>query len=88
MKHVQEIDLYLHESYEEEDTDPLIFWKTNASKYPHLSKIAPKYLSLPASYAQIERIFSPEQQLYQLGKNRLSDKNLEIMMFIKCNYDV
>ncbi|KRF98691.1 uncharacterized protein Dwil_GK27672 [Drosophila willistoni] len=40
------------------DTDPLQFWKINESQFDGLSRCATKYLSIPSSSVESERIFS------------------------------
>ena len=54
----EEIDLYLKDPYADENIDPFSFWKKNAATFERLSKFAPKYLSLPASSAPVERVFN------------------------------
>ena len=36
--------------------DPLLFWKENKTKYPKLSKLAKRFLCVPTSEADVERI--------------------------------
>ncbi len=36
----------------------LDYWRLNAPKYPRLAKLAKHYLSIPASSASVERLFS------------------------------
>jgi len=38
--------------------DPLLFWKENETKYPELSKLAKKFLGVPASEADEKRMFN------------------------------
>ncbi|KAI7810944.1 hypothetical protein IRJ41_008551 [Triplophysa rosa] len=40
------------------EEDPLKFWFHNKDKYPHLHVLALKVLSVPASSAPVERVFS------------------------------
>jgi len=37
---------------------PLLFWKLNENRFKELSKLAKKYLGVPASSAAVERMFS------------------------------
>ena len=43
--------------------DPLLFWKENETKYPELSKLAKKFLGVPASDADVERMFTKNLKL-------------------------
>jgi len=38
--------------------NPLEWWRVNNNTYPHLSKLALKHLSIPATSAPSERVFS------------------------------
>ena len=40
--------------------DPLAWWKLHDSLFPRVSKLARKYLAIPASSAPSERVFSRE----------------------------
>ena len=38
--------------------DPLAFWRANEVEFPILSRVARKYLAIPAASAAVERLFS------------------------------
>ena len=44
-----------------ESLDPLLYWQ-NQTEYPLLSSVALDYLSIPASSAPIERVFSTAEE--------------------------
>ena len=52
-QYLQMKELLMHEK-----SDPLIWWKANCNSYPNLSKLAQKYLSIPATSVPSERLFS------------------------------
>ena len=43
---------------DEKEKSPFTWWKYNAMKYPILSKLAKKYLAIPATSVPSERAFS------------------------------
>lgn len=69
-----------------QEEDPLDFWKENRKKkIATLVKIAPKFLCIPASSAQVERLFSIAGKVFH---PELYDKTFEELMFIMCNQHV
>ena len=55
------------------------------SEFGCISKIALRYLCIPASSAPVERIFSIAGKVFRPERCRLKGKTLEQLMFIKCN---
>ncbi|CAB5208334.1 unnamed protein product [Rhizophagus irregularis] len=53
-----ELSIYLNEGVAPGKTDILMWWKLHEIEYPNLSKMARDYLSIPATSASMERIFS------------------------------
>ena len=80
-----EIDSYLSGQIMPRQTDPLAYWKLHAMKYPVLSKVAPRYLSIPASSAPTERVFSVAGKIFRPERCRLSSEVFEKLMFIRGN---
>lgn len=80
------VDLYLSEPALPQETNPLDFWRLNESKFPKLSRMAKYYLSIPASSAPVERLFS-----IIAGKNfrpdrcSMTDAVFQKLIAIKCN---
>ena len=50
----------------------LIWWKTKQLKFPTVAKLAKKYLSIPATSASSERIFSKARRIITGDRNRLA----------------
>ena len=65
-----EIDLYKKEPILGREHDPCVWWKKKCDKYPLLSKLAKKYLCVPATSVESECVFSSLGLL--LTKRRLS----------------
>ncbi|XP_056155762.1 zinc finger BED domain-containing protein 4-like [Lampris incognitus] len=53
-----ELATYLLTPEADPDTDPLQWWKHHEPNFPRLSNLAKKYLSIPATSAPSERVFS------------------------------
>lgn len=62
--------------------DPLNFWSTHQNTFPELNELASKYLCVPSTSVPSERVFSEAAQLTNLRRNRLSPKNLDIIIFL------
>uniref|UniRef100_A0A3B4ZNS1 Uncharacterized protein n=1 Tax=Stegastes partitus TaxID=144197 RepID=A0A3B4ZNS1_9TELE len=65
-----------------------IFTKTNMAKernVPHLHKLALKVLTVPASSAPVERVFSRGGIIMRPHRSRLGHKMLQSLMLLKCN---
>lgn len=58
--------------YEKGIKKPLVFWNMAAMKLPTLSNLAIKLLQIPASSAQIERVFSSWSYVHSPIRNRLT----------------
>ena len=52
---------------------------------PAMSKLAKRYLSVPASSGPVERLFSIAGKIFRPERCRLTDTVFENLMFIKCN---
>ena len=63
------------------------FWKNNENQFSFIAKIAPNYLSIPASSAPVERLFSIAGKIFWPERCRLTDKNFETLMFVRSNFE-
>ena len=75
-----ELDTYLCEEGRERN---LLLTKKHL--YPCLYKLALKYLSIPATSAPIERIFSQCGFIMRLHRASLTAKNVCLLTFLKCS---
>ena len=69
----------------ENEIDALLFWKMNESIYPILAKLAKKYLSVQASSAAVERMFSICGHIFSLKRRRLGVKFYSDLVLLKLN---
>ena len=64
---------------------PLEFWKINEFIYPELSVLARKFLSIQASSAACERMFSIAGHIYSLKRRLLGYSHFCDLVFLKLN---
>ena len=67
---------------ESQPANPLEWWKVNKAQFPNLSKIAKKLLSVPATSASSERIFSASGNLLTKKRNKLSGDIAAAIVFL------
>ena len=65
-------------------TDPVKYWKDN-QKFPFLSMVAKDVISVPASPAPIDRLFSIAIKVFSPERHRLNDRKFKLLMFLHCN---
>lgn len=64
---------------------PLEWWKRNESSFPILADLARKYLSIPASEAPSERLFSAGTNTVTKKRTRLKPSRAAKIIFLKFN---
>lgn len=79
------INAYLNSACENRSADPLAYWKTEQHNYEKLAHLAQKYLSIQASSASVERIFSIAGKIFKPDRCSLSDEIFESLMMLRCN---
>ena len=65
------------------DKSPIEFWMENTKLYPHLAKLAPKYLVCQASSVASEKIFSTAGDIVTDNRARLDPESVEALVFLK-----
>lgn len=68
------------------DDCPLLWWKNNKSRFPILSKLARKYLAIPATSTPSERLFSEAGNIMTMKRTQLAPNMLENLVFCKKNW--
>jgi hypothetical protein len=63
--------------------DVITYWKERRNKYPKLTEIVLKNISVPASSAGIERVFSQSKLILSDVRNRLGSESFEKLLLIK-----
>ena len=70
------------------DNDPLGWWRTRMQEYPTLVRLARKYLCVPATSTQAERVFSWMGWLLNKRRLNLSGESVTMQMFLKDNLEL
>jgi len=65
--------------------DPLEWWKINETKYPNIWLLAQRILSIPATSAPSERVFSAAANIIDKKRARITTDNAELVMFLRGN---
>ena len=63
------------------------WWGENEEKFPNVSKLARKYLAIPASSAPSERVFSQLKLIVERKRWRMDPARIESVLFLRCNKD-
>ncbi|XP_042236493.1 E3 SUMO-protein ligase ZBED1-like [Homarus americanus] len=80
-----EVSLYLSQPCLPEDVDPLDYWKAKHPEFSVLTRLASRYLAIPATSSPVERLFSNAGKLFRPERCNLSDNRFEQLMMIRCN---
>ncbi|XP_034540402.1 zinc finger BED domain-containing protein 1-like [Notolabrus celidotus] len=80
-----EMRLYLSLPAIDAEADPLSWWKTHVEEFPMLSKVARKYLCIPATSVPSERVFSASGHILSPQRSRLSTENVNMLTFLHFN---
>ena len=69
--------------------EPLVFWSDTACQqaFPTLYKLHLCHHCIPATSANVERVFSAAGYIASARRNRLGDESLELLVIAKCNKD-
>jgi len=66
-------------------TDPLVWWSTHQHNYPHLAKLAKRFLAVTSTSVPSERVFSRGGSIVSKKRCALTGSNVSMLMFIACN---
>jgi len=68
--------------------DPLEWWKGNHTKFPKVWLLAQRILSIPATSAPPERVFSAAANIIDKKRARITTDNAELVMFLRGNKSI
>lgn len=80
-----EFVMYENEREIGRNENPLEWWRLNKSKYPRISQMAYKYLSIMATSAPSERMFSASGHLTSDKRSRMTPDNANLLLFLNKN---
>jgi hypothetical protein len=69
----------------EQNMTVLEWWKLNEAFFPRIARIAKKLLAVPASSVPSERVFSLAGALVSKKRARMSDDNVDLLIFLNKN---
>ncbi|XP_008555663.2 E3 SUMO-protein ligase ZBED1-like [Microplitis demolitor] len=81
----QEMVVYLNCRLINPQQDPLIWWQQEKNKYPQLSLMARKYLGVPCTSAESERLFSTAGDILSDKRTSLSPDSVSYLLFLNKN---
>uniref|UniRef100_A0A667YW07 BED-type domain-containing protein n=1 Tax=Myripristis murdjan TaxID=586833 RepID=A0A667YW07_9TELE len=67
------------------EADPLEWWKKHEQQYPIMSRLARKFLCIPATSVASERVFSAAGQAVSKLRSRLLPDNVDKLIFLNKN---
>ncbi|KAG2467642.1 ZBED1 protein, partial [Polypterus senegalus] len=68
------------------EADPLLWWKGHEATYPHIAKLAKRYLCIPATSVASERVFSTAGDIVTATRSVLSAENVDKLIFLAKNF--
>ncbi|XP_075166897.1 E3 SUMO-protein ligase ZBED1-like [Haematobia irritans] len=77
---------YLEKDIAGIDMNPLEYWKCIGDEATALQTCAKRYLCIPATSTESERMFSKAGQIISDRRSRLKPKNVDMLLFINKNY--
>lgn len=81
-----EINSYLKEKRVTDlKMDPIDYWKVKKINFPHLARLARRYLTTPPGSATSERVFKTGKNVLGSTRIRLKPRNMEALLFLKYN---
>lgn len=81
----KELDYYVKPVVGRKSIDPQVWWRENGSEFPHLSRVARKWLGVCASSTASERVFSSCGLALSAKHTKLKGTTLEAQVKLKYN---
>ena len=84
----KEIKAYRLEPALDKDEDPLDWWRARKQNYSNMIQLVKKYLCIPATSTQAERVFSALGFLLNKRRLCLSGSNVNAQLFLHDNLEL
>ena len=84
----KEMKAYKLEPTLDKDSDPLDWWRARKNKYPYMIQLVKKYLCIPATSTQAERVFSALGFILNKRRLCLSGANVKAQLFLHDNLEL
>lgn len=81
-----EVARYLQEEALDLHSDPLAWWRDNQARFPLLSKVARKYMTICATSAPSERVFSAAGNIVTPLRSSLKPDKVNMLVFLARNF--
>ena len=79
---------YISEPKIAKASSPAEYWKSNETRFPHLSQLYAKYATAPVTSAEAERLFSIAGIIVTDLRNSLSDESVKKLLFLHANLNL
>ncbi|RXN16177.1 zinc finger BED domain-containing 1-like protein [Labeo rohita] len=80
-----ELNSYLLNPTIDSEEDPLLWWKQHRINFPRLSRLAQKYLCIPATSSPSERVFSTGGNVVTCQHSCLKPEMVDMLVFLAKN---
>ncbi len=80
-----EVARYLQEEALDLHSDPIAWWRDNQARFPLLSKVGRKYMTICATSAPSERVFSKAGNIVSPLRSSLKPNKVNMLVFLACN---
>ena len=84
----EEMKAYKLEPTLDKDSYPLEWWRVKKNKYPYMIQLVKKYLCIPATSTQAERVFSALGFILNKRRLCLSGANVKAQLFLHDNLEL
>ena len=83
----KEFEKYQALPHLDHEDDPLTWWKYHSHNFPNLSKLAKRYLCIPATSCASERLFSTSGHIVNKNRSKLKPAKVNMLVFLAKNLE-
>ena len=77
-----EVKRYFADPAVSRNEDPLLWWRKNESRFPHIARLSRLFLAVPATPTPSERVFSTAGNIVMKKRSALSPENVDTLIFL------